>query len=157
MHDLNISTHRTEWIIWGQNVRYLEGMDENQKLNSELIGLSSSLKAVGYIKRVSCNDSAWWHGSHCGKNTARAERPELSTSMVRRIVQKSKPAAFWPLIRYEERRYQQDFQLPVFRVLVASAFIGTNDERSPRNSSSRDFNRNRDKTGRISPVSTRGW
>jgi hypothetical protein len=58
------------------------------------------------------------------------------------------PAAFWPLIRYEERSYQQDFQLPVFRVLVASPFFGTNDERSPRNSSSRDFSRNRDKTGR---------
>ena len=41
--------------------------------------------------------------------------------MLSRIVQQSKPAAFWPLIRYEERRYQQDFQLPVFRVLVASA------------------------------------
>ena len=37
-----------------------------------------------------------------------------------------------------------------------TALIGTNDERSLRNSSSHDFNRNRDKTGRISPVSTRG-
>lgn len=36
---------------------------------------------------------------------------------------------------------QQYFQLPLFSVLLASALIGTNDERSPRNSSSRDFNR----------------
>ena len=40
------------------------------------------------------------------------------------------------------------FQLPLFSVLLASAFIGTNDEKSPGNSSSRDFDRNRDRTGR---------
>src|SRR5574339_478708 len=54
-----------------------------------------------------------------------------------------------------ERSYQQYFQLPVFRVFLVSALIGTNDERSLRNSSSRDFDQNRDRTGRISPVSTR--
>lgn len=67
----------------------------NGRRNKELIGWSSSLKAVGYIKRVSCNGSAWWHGFHSGKNTARAERPELSTSMLSRMVQQSKPTAFW--------------------------------------------------------------
>ena len=58
-------------------------------------------------------------------------------------------------IKRAERSYRQYFLLPLFSVLLASAFIGTSDERSPRNSSSRDFNRNRDKTGRIAPVSTR--
>jgi hypothetical protein len=92
--------------------------------------------------------------------TAGAKRPELSTSMLSRIVQQSKPAAFWTQkaagwIKRAERSYQQYFQLPLFSVLLASTFMGTNDERSPRNSSSRGFNRNRDKTGRISPVSTR--
>src|SRR6266498_1307082 len=58
-------------------------------------------------------------------------------------------------IKRAERSYQQYFQLPLFSVLLASAFMGTNDERSLRNWSSRDCNRNRDKTGRISPVSTR--
>jgi len=43
-----------------------------------------------------------------------------------------------------ERSDQQYFPLPWFSVLLASALIGTNDERSPRNSSSRDFNRNRE-------------
>ena len=34
---------------------------------------------------------------------------------------------------------QQYFQLPFFSVLLASALIGTHDEGSPRNSSSRDL------------------
>jgi hypothetical protein len=58
------------------------------------------------------------------------------------------PAAFWPLIRYEDQSDQQYFQWPCFKVFLTSAFIGANDERSPKNSPSRDFNRNRDKTGR---------
>ena len=58
------------------------------------------------------------------------------------------PAAFWPLIRYEEQSDQQYFQWPLFSLLLAAAFIGPNDERSPRNSSSRDFSRTGDKTGR---------
>ena len=127
----------------------------NGRRNKELIGLSSSLKAVGFIMRTSCNDSAWWDRFHCGKNTARAEGSELSTSIFSKVVQQSRPAAFWVQkaagsIKRAERSYQQYFQLPWFSVLLASAFIGTNDERSPRNSSSRDFNRKRDKTGRIS-------
>jgi hypothetical protein len=64
------------------------------------------------------------------------------------MAQQSKPMAFWTQkavgsIKRAERSYQQYFQLPLFSVLLASAFIGTNDERSPRNSTSRDFNRNR--------------
>ena len=43
--------------------------------------------------------------------------------MLSRIAQQSKPAAFWPLIRYEEQSDQQDFQWPVFSVLLASAFL----------------------------------
>ena len=53
----------------------------------------------------------------------------------------------------QSRAELPNFQLLLFIILLASAFIGTNDERSPRNSSSRDFNRNRDQTGRISLVS----
>jgi len=45
-----------------------------------------------------------------------------------------------------EWSYQQYVQLLLFSVLPASALIRTNDERSPRNSSSRDVNRNRDQT-----------
>ena len=93
---------QTEQCGWAKYALF----GQNGRRNKELIGWSSSPKAVGSIKRA-------------------------------------------------ERSYQQYFQLPLFSVLLASAFIGTNDERSPRNSSSRDFNRNRDKTGRISPVSTR--
>ena len=44
--------------LGGKIALFLESMDENAKKNSELIGLSSSLKAVSYIKRSSCNDSA---------------------------------------------------------------------------------------------------
>ena len=43
--------------LGGKIALFLESMDENAKKNSELIGSSSSLKAVGYIKRVSCKGS----------------------------------------------------------------------------------------------------
>jgi hypothetical protein len=44
--------------LGGKIALFLESMDENAKKNSELIGLSSSPKAVGSIIRASCNDSA---------------------------------------------------------------------------------------------------
>lgn len=71
----------------------------------------------------------------------RKRRPELSTSMLSRIVQQSKPELFsrW-FDKGAERSYQQYFQWPVFSVLLASAFFGTKDETSPGNSSHRDFN-----------------
>ena len=108
----------------------LFGWDGRRK--KELIGCSSYPKAVGSIIRASCNGSAWGHGFHRGKNTARVERSALSTSMLGRIVQESQPTAFWTQkavgsIKRVKRSYQPYFQLPLFRVLLASAFIGTND------------------------------
>jgi len=44
--------------LMGKIALFLESMDENAKKNPELKGSSSSPKAVGYIKRASCNDSA---------------------------------------------------------------------------------------------------
>ena len=66
----------------------------------------------------------------------------------------SSPKAVGYIKKRAERSYQQYFQLPLFSVLLASALMGANDERSPRNSSSHNFNRSRDQTGWIAPVST---